>query len=124
MHHVAQAAPQVQESRAPFQSTPDSSMPGPDFSSQGMQQTLQMMRQNPALMEQMRNTLSSMTPEQMQAAVSPSLLHCQRPTTLIGKSDRLVTDLFQQTLSSSQGKALPSAWLAGKDGWDTRRTWL
>jgi len=37
---------------------------------QGMQQTLQMMRENPALMDQMRNTLASMSPEQMQAAVS------------------------------------------------------
>lgn len=72
---IAQAASQVHESSAPFQSIPDSSVPGPNASSQGMQQTLQMMRQNPALMGQMRDTLASMTPEQMQAAVSPSLLH-------------------------------------------------
>ncbi|CAL5229942.1 g13370 [Coccomyxa viridis] len=68
MHSVPQAASQVHESSAPFHSIPDSSMPGPDFSPQGMQQTLRMMRQNPALMEQMRTTFASMTPEQMQAA--------------------------------------------------------
>ncbi len=70
MHGIADAAPESHESSAPFQSIPAPSMPGPDFSSQGMQQTLQMMRQNPALMEQMRDTFASMTPEQMQAAVS------------------------------------------------------
>ena len=67
---AAQAAPQAYASSAPSRSIPDTS-------SQGMQQTLQMMQQNPALMEQMRNTLASMSPEQMQAAVSPSLLHNQ-----------------------------------------------
>ena len=75
MDRVAQPAPQLHESSAPLWSIPDSPVPGPNFSSQGMQQTMQMMRQNPALMEQMRDTLASMTPEQMQAAVSSSLLH-------------------------------------------------
>ena len=36
------------------------------------QQTLRMMRENPSMMEHMRNTLASMTPEQMQAAVRQS----------------------------------------------------
>ena len=82
VHGIAEAAPQSHESNAPFQSIPAPSMPGPDFSSQGMQQTLQMMRQNPALMEQMRNTFASMTPEQMQAAVSPSLLNSSYEATV------------------------------------------
>ena len=47
-------------------------MPVPNMSAQGMQQTLQMMRENPGMMEQMRSTFACMSPEQMQAAVSCS----------------------------------------------------
>ena len=41
------------------------------MSAQSMQQTLQMLSKNPSMMEEMRNTLASMSPEQMQAAVRP-----------------------------------------------------
>ena len=40
---------------------------------QSMQQTLQMLSKNPSMMEEMRNTLASMSPEQMQAAVCPCM---------------------------------------------------
>ncbi len=122
MHSVPQAASQVHESSAPFHSIPDSSMPGPDFSPQGMQQTLRMMRQNPALMEQMRTTFASMTPEQMQAAVSPFLLHTSHMPTdaqLLLRTS-LKIDAIQRMLAT----LFTCAWVAGKDGRDARRAWL
>jgi len=67
---IAEPVPRVIDSSAPSQSPAPSSMPSPGMPAQGMQQTLQMMHENPALMDQMRNTFASMSPEQMQAAVS------------------------------------------------------
>lgn len=68
----APAAPQVPQDYAPAHSAAAaSSSQTPAMSAQSMQQTLQMMCENPSMMEEMRNTLASMTPEQMQAAVRP-----------------------------------------------------
>ena len=58
--------------KAPAQSTAAArSSQTPAMSAQSMQQTLQTMCENPSMMEEMRKTLASMTPEQMQAAVRP-----------------------------------------------------
>ena len=67
-----QAAPQPSGSNAPSQIPAGFTRPMPNVSQEDMQQTLRMMRENPSMMEHMRNTLASMTPEQMQAAVRQS----------------------------------------------------
>ena len=68
----AQAALQVPLEKAPAPpTTAASSSQTPGMSAQGMQQTLQMLSKNPSMMEEMRNTLAAMSPEQMQAAVRP-----------------------------------------------------
>lgn len=67
-----QAAPQPSGSNAPSQIPAGFNRPMPDVLPEDMQQTLRMMRENPSMMEHMRNTLASMTPEQMQTAVRQS----------------------------------------------------